>query len=283
MLNDWFYSHSTWTVAFAVCSVMIAIPLAGLPVFHRLVDWRSREHDTSMVGLSYALCGGVYAVVMAFMAVGVYESMDRASGFAAAEANSLGGIISDTAGLPEALGAHVRADVNGYLNTVIKKEWPLQQAYQMDAKNFEDGWEQLRRINKEISAIQPATDGQTVVMADMVHLVNELFSARQARLLAASAHLADAIWQMLIVGLVLIVFYLYLFGPHSFKIHVAVTTMTMGTIGLVFSLIIALDYPFRGDLCVSNESYVGVQEIGELAFGRLGGNMQAEEFARPRL
>ncbi len=267
MLNDWFYSHSTWTVAFAVCSVMILIPLAGLPIFHRLVDWQKREHDTSMVGLSYALCGGVYAVVLAFVAVGVYETMDKSTEIASEEANSLGGLAFDSAGLPAELAERIRADINTYIDLVTKKEWPLQQAYQMEEKNYEEGWTQLRKLNTEISSFQPATDGQATVMADMEHIINGLFSARRARLLAANQHLPDAIWQMLIVGLILIVFYVYLFGPHSFKIHMAVTSMTMLSIGLVFTLIIALDYPFRGDLSVDDEAFLGVKEVTAHAFG----------------
>ena len=40
-----------------------------------------------MVGLSYALCGGIFAVVLAFVAVGVYEAMDKTIASVAAEAN----------------------------------------------------------------------------------------------------------------------------------------------------------------------------------------------------
>ena len=63
MLNAWFYSHSVFAVAVVVCFVTAAIPLIGLHFFHKIVPWNVREEDTSMVGLSYALCGGIFAVV----------------------------------------------------------------------------------------------------------------------------------------------------------------------------------------------------------------------------
>src|SRR5579872_4911333 len=109
MLNDWFYSHSTWEVAAAVCSVVVLLPLIGLCVFHRLVAWHRREKDTTMVGLSYALCGSIYAVVLAFVAVGVYEAMERGSKTVFDEADSLGCLAFGSAGLPPELGARVRA------------------------------------------------------------------------------------------------------------------------------------------------------------------------------
>jgi hypothetical protein len=266
MLNNWFYSHSTWEVAGAVCSVLVLLPLLGLMFFHRMVSWEKREEDTTMVGLSYALCGGIYAVVLAFVAVGVYQTMDKSTAIASDEANSLSGIAFDSAGLPSELGERLRADVNRYIDIVTKKEWPSQQAYKMEEKNYEEGWVQIRQINSDLANYEPANPGQATVKGDALRIVNELFSARRARLLAANAHLPDPVWQMLIFGVGLIAIYVYLFGPHSYKIHMAVTSLTMLSIGLVFTLIIALDYPFRGDLSVSDEAYLGVKEVTERAF-----------------
>jgi len=204
--------------------------------------------------------------VLAFVAVGVYEAMDKSTAIASAEANSLGGLAFDSAGLPAELAVRVRTDVDKYIDIVTKKEWPSQQAYHMEDRNYEEGWGQIRRISLDLASFEPATPGQATVKAEMVSVVNELFSARRSRLLAANAHLPDAIWQMLIFGLVLVAVYVYLFGPHSFKMHMAVTALTMLSIGLVFTLIIALDYPFRGELSVDDDAYVGVREVSDRAF-----------------
>jgi hypothetical protein len=270
MLNDWFYSHSTNLVTFAVCTTIVVIALAGLFVFHRLVHWEAREKDTTMVGLSYALAGGIYAIVVSFVAVGVYSTMDKAAVIASTEANSLSSLMFDSAGLPDALAVQVRSDVDSYVDIVTKKEWPSQQAYHMQETVFEDGWARLRHISHDLSAYEPATAGQATVKQEMVHNINELFSARRARILAANQHLPDAVWQMMAFGLLLVVFYLYLFGPHNFSIHMAVTGLTMVSFGLVFSLIIALDYPFRGDLSVDDEAYLSVRTLAAEAFAPAG-------------
>ncbi|MGD0633947.1 MAG: hypothetical protein ABSA13_06690 [Beijerinckiaceae bacterium] len=266
MLNEWFYSHPTWEVTLAVCSVIVLATLAGLLVFNRLVHWEAREKDTTMTGLSYALAGGLFAIVISFVAVGVYEAMDKGEAIASAEANSLSGIVFDSAGLPADLASRVRDDVDKYIVTVTKKEWPSQQAYHMEESNFEEGWALLRRINFDLSNYDPATMGQATVKRTIIHSINDLFSARRARLLAAGSHLPDSVWQMMIFGLVLVSIYIYLFGPHSFKIHMAVTGLTMVSFGLVFSLIIALDYPFRGDLSVDDEAFLSVKQIAASIF-----------------
>lgn len=266
MLNQWFYSHPTWEVATAVCLVLILLPLAGLFFFHRLVPWRKREEDTPMVGLSYALCGSLYAVMLAFVAVGTYETMDKSAAIASEEANSLGSIAFDSPGLPPELARRVRADVHEYIDVVTRKEWPNQQAYRMDDSNYEEGWALLRRTSLDLAGFEPATPGQATVKAELEHVVNDLFSSRRTRLLAAKAHLPGAVWEMLIFGLLLVAIYLYLFGPHSYRIHMAVTTLTMLSIGLVFTLVIALDYPFRGEVSVDSDAYRGVKEVAEHIF-----------------
>ncbi|HTD28558.1 MAG TPA: hypothetical protein VK660_04135, partial [Xanthomonadaceae bacterium] len=171
----------------------------------------------------------------------------------------------DSAGLPAALGARLREDVSGYIQIVTKSEWPSQQAYHMEDGLYEAGWKQVQKISLDVVDFEPATQGQETVKLEIIGGVNELFSARRARLLAANEHLPDAVWQMLMCGLVLVAIYIYLFGPHSFGMHVATTALTMISIGLVFSLIIALDYPFRGDLSVGDEAFLGVLQTAEHA------------------
>jgi hypothetical protein len=266
MLNHWFYSHPTWEVGLAVCLVLMILPLIGLFLFHRLVPQHHREPDTAMVGLSYALCGGLYAVMLAFVAVGVYETMDRSTAIASDEANSLGGLAFDSAGLGPEVAERVRKEVYEYIDVVTKKEWPAQQQYRMQTANFEEGWAILRRISVHLASFEPKSQGQASVKVEMEHAINDLFASRRTRLLAAKAHLPDAVWQMLIFGLVLVAFYVYLFGPHNYRIHMAVTTMTMLSIGLVFTLVIALDYPFRGEVSVDSDAYTGVKEVAEHVF-----------------
>jgi hypothetical protein len=191
MLNHWFYSHPTWEVGAAVCLALIVIPLIGLFFFHRMVPWHRREADTQMVGLSYALCGGLYAVMLAFVAVGTFETMDKSAGIASDEANSLSGLAFDSGGLGPEASVRVREEVNQYIDVVTKKEWPSQQAYRMEAANYEEGWAILRRISLDLASFEPATQGQATVKLEMEHAVNDLFASRRTRLLAATAHLAS--------------------------------------------------------------------------------------------
>jgi Protein of unknown function (DUF4239) len=93
----------------------------------------------------------------------------------------------------------------------------------------------------------------------MLRSMNELMKARRSRVLAAGEHLPDVVWQILLLAGAIAVFYTYLFGAHNFRIHLAITGLISTTIAVVFVLIIALDYPFRGEVSVGDEAFVGVK------------------------
>src|SRR5208283_2396325 len=175
-------------------------------------------------------------------------------------------LIFDSSGLGPQTADLVRGKTNRYIDVVTEKEWPDQRAYRMDNANFEEGWGILRQISIDLATFEPKSQGQATVKMEMEHDINDLFTARRQRLLAATQHIPGAIWGMLIFGLGVVCVFVYLFGPHSFKIHVAVTTMTVLSIAFVFTLVIAEDYPFRGVVSVSSEAYTDVKEVSERVF-----------------
>jgi hypothetical protein len=93
----------------------------------------------------------------------------------------------------------------------------------------------------------------------MLRVTNELVKARRGRVIAAGEHVPDVVWQILLLAGAVAVVYTYLFGAHSFGIHMSITALVAATISLVFVLIIALDYPFRGDVSVSDEAFLSVK------------------------
>ena len=67
----------------------------------------------------------VYAIVLAFIAIEVWQSFDKAEDTVDREANLVGDICARE-GLPEATRAKVRNALRKYAETVVKEEWPLQ-------------------------------------------------------------------------------------------------------------------------------------------------------------
>jgi hypothetical protein len=256
---DFFYSHPTWMVGLVIIVVWTGLSLLGLCVFHRLVDVHTREKDTETVGLTYAIVAVVFAVLIAVIVVDVWETFAKADEIAAAEANKLSSLVLDAAGLPGPVADEVRIDVDKYIDFVVKTEWPSKQKGKLGEEVFEPGWAALGHLSTLLARFDPATLGQNATKAEMLSVVNELIKARRTRILAAEAHLPNVVWGILLLAGAIAVFYTYFFGAHSFGIHLAITGLIATSIALVFVLLIALDYPFRGDVSVSDEAFVNVK------------------------
>ena len=259
MLVDFLYTHPTWIVGLVVIGVWTGLSLAGLSIFHRLVDVEMRHKDTETVGLTYAIVAVVYAVLIAFIVVDVFETFAKGDEIATAEANKLSNLMLDSAGLPTQMGDAVRSNLDQYIDIVVKSEWPSQQAGKLSEAVFEAGWTSLAHLSTRLAVFEPATMGQNVNKGEMLHVMNDLIKARRSRILAAGEHLPAVVWQILLLAGGVAVGYTYLFGARSFRIHLAITGLISATIALVFVLIIALDYPFRGEVSVGDEAFVSVK------------------------
>ena len=67
----------------------------------------------------------------------------------------------------------------------------------------------------------------------------------------------------------------YSFGSHAFLMHVVMTMTVAASLALVVVLIVALDWPFRGEVSISPDAYSKTQKSwGDLPFntrvGRTG-------------
>lgn len=264
MLTNFFYSHSTLVDGLVVIGVWTGLSLLGLYFFNRFVNVHLREKDTETVGLTYAIVAVVFAVLVAVIVVDVWETAAKADEIATGEANQLSSLVLDSAGLPAPTGDTIRADVDKYIDIVVKSEWPSQQKGDVGEEVYAPGWTVLGQISTQLAQFDPKTMGQNTTQAEMFRSVNNLIKARRTRILAAADHLPDIIWEILILAGAVAVFYTYLFGAHDFRMHLAITGLISATIALVFVLIIALDYPFRGDVSVSDEAFVGVRATAGL-------------------
>ena len=259
MLTNFFYSHSTLVVGIVVIGVWTGLSLLGLVIFNKFSDPEHRHKDTETVGLTYAIVAVVYAVLIGFIVVNVFESSSKGDEVATTEANQLSSLKLDSVGLSTEESALIRASVNKYLDIVTEKEWPAQQQGNLDEEVFQPGWTQISVLSMQLAAYEPTTAGQGVTKTAMLAVMDQAVEARRNRIEAAGDHVPGVIWDILLLAGAIAVGYTYLFGAHSFKIHLAITGLIAATISLVFVLIIALDYPFRGEVSVSDEAYVGAR------------------------
>lgn len=254
MLRDWIYNHPTLEVGVVITALSVIASWIGLYVFDRFVHVSIRSRHNDVAGFIIAIIGVVYAVLLAFIAVAAWESFDSADRIVQTEANLVGNLYRDAASLPDTQRVQVRQSLAAYLDTVVKKEWPAQRTGHFDPVT----WEALGGLNYMITSLDAKTLGESVVEAEMLKTLNELYAARRSRLLSAESGIPNTIWWILVLGGIITVSFTFFFGMPSMKMHYAMTGVLAASMALVMVLIVALDWPFRGNVSITPDAYQAV-------------------------
>jgi hypothetical protein len=252
MITDWVYSHPTWLWGTILVAISTAAACAGLFLFDRLVPVQIRRAHNDLAGFTIAIVSVLYAVLLAFIAIATWESFSKSSDIVEDESDYAGGMYLDTQGLPPAVGQEIRDDLAEYVRVVIEEEWPVQRT----GKTPEQGWKPLRDLATAIVAIHPQSLGESVIEAELLTSWNKLYLARSSRLSAVESHVPAVIWWIIFFGAVITTGYTYFFGSENLPMHMAMTATVAATLALVVVLILALDWPFRGDISVTPDPFI---------------------------
>ncbi|MGH7905141.1 MAG: hypothetical protein ACREP6_00770 [Candidatus Binataceae bacterium] len=255
MIVDWIYNNPTWLWGTILVAFFTGAACIGLCIFHRLVHVEVRRAHNDLAGFIVAIIAVTYAVLLAFIAIATWESFSHAEGIVDSEADYVGNIYRDTQGLPPSMGLSVRTDLQQYVRIVIDKEWPVQEL----GKVPRQGWKPLHHLHSAIVTMQPKTLGEAVIQAELLRTLNKLYSVRSSRLSAVEGHIPPVIWWIIFLGGAITTGFTYLFGFENFRMHLVMTAAVAASLALVVVLIVALDWPLRGEVAVSPEAFINSQ------------------------
>jgi hypothetical protein len=81
-----------------------------------------------------------------------------------------------------------------------------------------------------------------------------------SRLSAVQGYVPGVVWWIVFFGAAITTGYTYFFGYEHFGMYMAMTATLAVTLGLVVVLIVALDWPFRGEISVSADPFIMTQQ-----------------------
>ena len=251
MVVDIVYGMPSWILALVSICVVTAYALGGLLLVQRFVPAERRRPHNDLAGPVSGLVGVVFAVLIAFIAIAVWEQFGQASTLVLRESNAAGDVWRLAYGYPEPLRTQVRDGVRRYLETVIKEESPQQ------AKGKTDGrtWRIFEDVHRAMLRFEPTTRGQEIIHTEQLRDMNTIMDQRRSRLQAAREGISPQVWMVVIAGCALMIALMWFFGAESFAARMGMTVCLSISIGLVIFLIAALDYPFRGDMGIGPEAF----------------------------
>jgi hypothetical protein len=223
--------------------VAILGSLLGLALARRLAPPERLARNTDVAGYLYAVVGVIYAVILAFVVIAVWEQYQDAQDAVDTEASAVLNLARMANGWPQDDRASVQSSLVTYARQVVDVEWPA-----MARGDFGPASDTIT-VNQLFHALNEANDtAETKSSSYQVSLLqlDDLAEARRSRLLLGQEGLPLSMQLVLIVGAVITVAFTYLFAVEDVRVHAVMTASLAVLVALLLLLIYQLGRPFQG-------------------------------------
>jgi hypothetical protein len=245
------YEYPLWWVGLLLVG-LAALGGALLPLAARQflsVELRDRHNDAAAA--IFSVIGVTFGVLLAFVAMLAWEGFNKAKAASYAEAAVVMDVYNAAMGFADPQMSQMRDDMIGYVETVVRIEWPAQAA----GRAADNGTAYLEKLNRVAMGLRPSNIADGNRHALLLESLARLWDARRERLLAAETTIPAVVWIVTIAGGVLTIAFGCFLGAPRLAMHVAMSAALAISGALVLILIIALSNPFRGDFRVSTEPF----------------------------
>jgi hypothetical protein len=242
-------------MVFLVITGGLVILTIFLPLIrHKLGFTLSKEINDGASDAFKAVCGSTI-FVLAFSLYQVQSNFQAAETLVQHEADTINNLDRILARFGQPQADSLRGPLYQYASVVVSDEWPLLQQDQSSPKAdallkaFADGGRNL----------SPVTPRQQSQYGDLTKLIDTLTDLRRARLGMTSTELPMLYWTT-IGGLLALLLFLSL-ATHSTPDKRLSHGGSICSAGLLLSLIIIIDDPFKGTTCVQPTAFITTMQL----------------------
>jgi Protein of unknown function (DUF4239) len=238
-------SLPTWLLIALISVIPTAFAMGAQVLIRKWVGVDKLVKNNEIAGFKFATVGVIYAVLLAFTVIVVWEKFSDAQTAVADEAGATAALFHYAEGKePESLA--VRTALANYLKAAIEDEWPAM------ARETENPATEHALGSLYAAAIVLNRSGArgTADMAEVFRQLDNVTAARRVRLHLATGLVPNVIWIALFMGALLTVGFTLFFGSENPLAQVSMTGVlsVLVTMGLV--VIISIDHPFTGPVYI---------------------------------
>src|SRR5829696_4706384 len=174
-------SPPLWLSAPLLVGVSTLVSMAGPLIVRRHVSLDRLRLNNEVAGFKFATVGVLYAVLVAFAVIIVWEKFSEAENAVAQEAGAVATLYRLADGIGGAPGAALRSGVTDYAKVAASEDWPAMER----GRGSVSTTRALDRAYAMLLSFTP-TDGRgTALLAEALHQLNLVTQARRVRLVLA--------------------------------------------------------------------------------------------------
>ena len=166
-----------WLSAVILIVPTTLLAMAGPVIVRRYVEVSQLRTNNEVAGFKFGTVGVLYAVLLAFAVVVVWEKFNQAESEVAKEAGAAATVFRLTQGVDPERGAAIREATTDYLTSAIASDWPAMESGTQSPATTEA----LNEIYHAILKFQSLGTDERLVLAEILRHVDRISEARRER------------------------------------------------------------------------------------------------------
>lgn len=221
--------------------------VVGLLVVRHFVPHNKLKTHHDVADPILGAVSAVYAVLIAFLVVTVWQTYDKSNFNVEMEANYMVDIYRDAEVFSPDFRQKVSVLLREYRQAVVDDEWKMMAKGQMSLKAEKI----MRQVWTLYTTYQPRNPTEQSFFDESVRKLNSFRELRRQRLMDSRVGLIPLLWFVLIGGALATIAFTFLFGAENIKAQIIMVAILSVMISSILFTIMEMDYPFTGAVSIS--------------------------------
>jgi hypothetical protein len=246
-------SQPLWLSGLLLVGLPTGLAMLGPILVRRYVTLDRLTANNEVAGFKFAVVGVLYAVLLAFAIIVVWEKFTDADNIVAREAGAATNVYRLSYGVAEAPATSLRARLSDYLAATISDDWPAME----HANESSSARRALDAVYGSV-LVSLSAQSHSALVAEILHQLDEITQARRARLAGADGTVPGVIWPVLFGGAAVTVGFTFFFGSQNLRAQSLMTGLLSVVIFSGLWIVLVIDRPFSGAVTVAPDAIAKV-------------------------
>lgn len=243
--------YPCYTLGVIIVGAFVLFAILGLVVVRHFIPHGKLKSHHDVADPILGALGTIYAVLLAFVVVTVWQGFDRTNQNVLREVNYLADLYRDAEAFSPEFKDKAQAKLREYRQAVVDDEWATMSRGKMSWK--------AEKLVREIWALYivylPRNATEQSFFDLSVQDLQSLRELRRERIMDSKTGMNNLLWFLLIVGALSTLSFTFLFGAENLQAQIVMVGILSVTISLILFAIIEMNYPFTGGIVVSPEPF----------------------------
>ena len=200
-----------WLSGMLIVGLPTVLAMLGPILVRRYVTLDKLRTNNEVAGFKFAVVGVLYAVLLAFAIIVVWEKFSDAESDVAKEAGAAATIYRLSEGIGGEAGIALRVALTNYLEVTISDDWPAMER----GSASRSAREALERVYKALLTFESPERRDTALVSQILNELDTITEMRRARLAAAEGLVPGVIWPVLFGGAMLTIAFTFSSEPRT--------------------------------------------------------------------